>query len=110
MKMRRFRKALFGFFEKEIQKQVGYELLGKVYTQDRLEMVQLNFDIVLRDSPNAMNAPPSYEYERALEMAKQKLFEEAMKHMVFDTQSMINPNFSDERVMRATLFIGKSNA
>jgi hypothetical protein len=105
----RFKKALFAFFKDEILDAVKYNPLGNYETQVTVVSKTLNFEelkceIAVSDR---MNGDPR-AYENSLREARTALIDKAMEFIQVDEQSVFDPNIYDERRIRCSLFVGKT--
>jgi len=109
---KRFKKALFAFFKDEIINSVGFNNSKKViYVSKELNFVEIKSEIRIEKSNRTNNMPFDYAYEESLNKCRRDLFEEAMKHIQIDNQSVIRTNSysNDTRAIKVSLFIGTKN-
>ena len=109
MKLRkRFKKALFAFFKDEIMDAVGYSGTISHAVIKEANIIELKAEIILdRSTQKNLSIPIDIAYEYALSDAKKKLFEEAMKFIVIDSNSVFDPIVYPHRAIRLSLFVGK---
>ena len=51
----------------------------------------------------------SEAYERAVRIAREQLFEEAIKYIKIQNSSVTDVNIYEKRIIRASLFVGITN-
>ena len=110
MKKKRFKKALFAFFKEEILDAVTKKENSEIQTHvhfisKELEFKELRVEISTMDR-GGMN---HMIYEESLRDARRTLVEEALKHIQVDERSVFDQDIYDERRIKCSLFIGKTN-
>lgn len=108
----RFKKALFAFFKDEILNSVGYTgaiQQVQIVTKE-LKFTEIKSEILLdeRDSQR-YGEPIGIVYEKALENAKRRLFEESLKFIQVDEKSIMDSHIYPHRAIRVSLFVGSQN-
>ena len=105
----RFKKALFAFFKDEILDAVKYNPLGNYETQVTVVSKTLNFEELKCEiaTSDRMSGDPR-AYENSLREARAALIDKAMEFIKVDEQSVFDPNIYDERRIRCSLFVGKT--
>ena len=108
---RRFKKALFAFFEKEIMKSVGYtgDVQRIEHFTSHLKFTEIKAEIRLdnRGEQLSYGESLSVTYERALNDCKRRLFEESMKHIHIEEKSIMDSHIYNGRAIRISLFVGQ---
>ena len=110
----RFRKALFAFFKDEILNSVGYNGSSQtstiMVTEERVKFTEIKAEILLDNRGGQMGhgEPTVIAYERALEDCKQRLFDESMKSIRIDEQSIMDSHIYDGRAIRVSLLVGRA--
>jgi len=101
----RFKKALFAFFKDEILNAVGYNgTIQKLQIVTKeLEFSEIKAEILLEER---YGEPIVIVYERALESAKRRLFEESMKFIHIDESSIMDSHVYPHRAIRVSLYVG----
>lgn len=104
----RFKKALFAFFKDEILDLVGYnkDIHQVQLITKELKFTEIKSEIVL---DGIDSQPIGLVYEKSLEKAKRKLFEESMKFIQIDESSIMDSHIYPHRVIKVSLFIGTLN-
>jgi hypothetical protein len=109
----RFKKALFAFFKDEILKNVGYngDVRHVTICETHLKFTEIKAEILFDDKNEQVKygLPTGYIYEKALESARTKLFEETMKYVIVDKNSIIDQHLYTHRAIRLSLFVGIKN-
>ena len=110
---RRFKKALFAFFKDEIINSVDFDEKSESinYVTKGLNFITIKSEIVIEESRQMNNMPFEYVYEDALNKCKHDLFQQVMKHIQIDNQSVMETNLysNNTRAIRVSLFIGNKN-
>lgn len=110
----RFKKALFAFFKDEILNSVGYNgnvQVGKIVTtHENVKFHEIKAEILLdnRNEQMRYGEHTGVAYERALEDCKRSLFEESMKSIRIDEQSVMDSHIYDGRAIRVSLLVGRT--
>lgn len=106
----RFKKAIFAFFKDEILKSVGYNnpMQHIEIVSREMRFIEIRAEILLTESENYVE-PIGIAYERALEKAKKTLFEESMKYIEIETNSVMDSYIYNARGIKVSLFIGQKN-
>ena len=105
----RFKKALFAFFKEEILESVGHiPTASPTVNISHLNFIEIKSKIIL-DDRNQMFEPSNIVYERALEKCRKEIFEEAMKFVVVDEDTVINPIYYPHRAISVSLLVSKKN-
>ena len=105
----RFKKALFAFFKDEILSSVGYNQPMQTIQHicKEMKMTEIRSEIILDERDNQRyGMPANMVYEKSLEDARRRLFEESMKYIQVDEKSIIDQNIYQARAIRVSLFIG----
>jgi hypothetical protein len=105
----RFKKALFAFFKDEILSSVGYNQPMQTIQHicKEMKMTEIRSEILLSDRDSERyGMPATVVYEKSLEEARRRLFEESMKFIQIDEKSVIDPHIYQARAIRVSLFIG----
>jgi hypothetical protein len=107
----RIKKALFAFFQDEILKNVGYD--GKVtelsIVSKEMNFVEIKAEIMLEDLSTELlrsGVPADIAYQKALENAKRRIFEQAMNHVIIDKNSVIDDRIYRHMAIKVSLFVG----
>jgi glucose-6-phosphate-specific signal transduction histidine kinase len=102
----RFKKALFAFFKDEILNATDYgkpfETIQHVVSE--VKFTELRSQIRLPQGINYNDTQSTYE--RSLASCKHELFNEAMKHIKVDTESLMGRQQFRERVIEVSLLVG----
>lgn len=103
----KFKRALFAFFKEEILEAVGFKQpVERVeFISRELKFTQITTPIVL-DERDTNFSPVGIAYEKALDQAKRKLFDESMKFIHIESKDVINSYVYPRREIRVSLFIG----
>jgi hypothetical protein len=109
----KFKRALFAFFKEEILNSVGYS--GNIQKVEivtkELKLTEIKAEILLNVTEKyPHNEPIGIVYEKALERAKEKLFNESMKFIQIENKSIMDSHIYPHRVIRVSLFIGSNQA
>jgi hypothetical protein len=105
----RFKKALFAFFKDEILSSVGYNQPMQTIQHicKEMKMTEIRSEILLDERDNQRyGMPANMVYEKSLEDARRRLFEESMKYIQVDEKSIIDQHIYPARAIRVSLFIG----
>jgi hypothetical protein len=105
----RFKKALFAFFKEEILSSVGYNQPMQVvqHVCKEMRMTEIRSEILLDDRDNQRyGVPANVIYEKSLDEARRRLFEESMKFIQIDEKSVIDPHIYPTRAIKVSLFVG----
>jgi len=107
----KFRRAIFGWFRDEIMESYKRNhcdtLIRSPYVIEdyKIDIQQLKIEMLIasyNEEEYHMN------YDRSLRMAKEKLFNEAMKYLEVDVKSIFDEQVFTERKITASLFVGKT--
>jgi hypothetical protein len=107
----KFKRALFAFFKEEILNSVGWQgnIQQTVIVTKELKFTEIKAEILLNDTGTYMhNEPIGIVYEKALELAKEKLFNQSMKFIQIENESIMNSHIYPHRAIRLSLFIGSN--
>jgi len=105
----RFKKALFAFFKEEILSSVGYNQPMQTIQHicKEMRMTEIRSEILLSDvGSERYGLPANVVYEKSLEEARRRLFEESMKFIQIDEKSVIDPHIYPTRAIKVSLFVG----
>lgn len=103
----RFKKALFAFFKEEILEAVGHNPKVQIveHVSGGMRVRELKSEILIEGYPT-MDIKPVYE--KALDKAKQELFNSVMDFIKIDHHSVIDSHTYPHRAIRLSLFVGDS--
>jgi hypothetical protein len=110
----KFKRALFAFFKEEILNSVGHS--GNIQqvqiATKELKYTEIKAEILLNENgiSHYNNEPIGIAYEKALEHAKEKLFNESMKFIQIENKSIMDSHIYPHRAIRVSLFIGSNQA
>ena len=105
----RFKKALFALFKEEILSSVGYNQSMQTIQHicKEMRMTEIRSEILLSDRDSERyGMPANAVYEKSLEEARRRLFEESMKFIQIDEKSVIDPHIYPTRAIKVSLFVG----
>jgi hypothetical protein len=106
----RIKRALFAFFKDEILQSVGYDkpIQNQIIQHicKEMKMTEIRSEILL-DGMERYGMPVNVVYEKSLEEARKRIFEESMKFIQIDEKSVIDPHIYPHRSIKLSLFVGE---